>query len=569
MSEDLDAEVVIIGSGPVGLSTALQLGRAGVRTLVLERRSGLTTHPKTLGVHASTMEIFRRWGLAEAVAEMSLPMERTLGMGWRTRLTGVELGRILLAEDAERMMEFASQCPEPPRFTPQDRVEPILYAAAADTPNVEIRRQASVEGIVQNEETVELTVTGTCGVPATVRARYVVGADGARSKTRELLGFGETGEPAYGESVNVYFRADLDDVTAGLPYSFWWILNRDIQGVFYMTSTNGTWIFNFEGDMSKPDDFFSPEYCVPRVRMAAGLPDLKVDVLRVLRWNHEQAIADRWRIGRVFLIGDAAHRFAPHGGFGMNSGIADSLNLAWKLTAVLRGWASEELLDTYEAERRPVAQSNATEVKLATDRLAEAGWLMDDPSILASIEEPEGVDIRARIAEAIPRQRDMLYTQGQQFGQIYVSSAIVDEGTIAPRSSVSTYVPTTHAGAHFPHMWLCNPEGGPLTTIDLLRDSFVLFAGPSGDQWTQAAKGVAAETGVTIDSYRFGGADADLTLQDPHDFTLLEIADDGAILVRPDGYVGFRSLTAAPDPSAALSAALHQILGLQSRQVAQ
>ncbi|MEC3974485.1 FAD-dependent oxidoreductase [Amycolatopsis sp. H20-H5] len=552
-------DVVVVGAGPVGLSTALQLGRAGIRTLVVERHDGLAHHPKAVGVHARTMELFRQFGIADAVRRVGLPPERTLGIAWLTRMNGIELGTIFLAEDAGKFAEFSAQSPEAPLFAPQHRVEPVLCAATTESPQVELRMRTTVTEIVQGPDTAEVVLVTEDGGTETIRTRYVVAADGARSRIRERHGFGDVAGEPYGESVNVYFRADLDGVVAGRPYLLWWIANRDVQGTFWPTDSDGHWIFNFEGDSSRPDEYFSEALCAGLIREASGLSDLGIEVRSVLRWRHEQAVADRWRIGRILLVGDAAHRFPPHGGFGMNSGIQDSVNLAWKLAAVVRGQAGEELLDTYEAERKPVAEYNIEQVALNTKRMAETGWLMSDRGILDAIELPEGEAARRTIAEAIPKQREQFWSQGQQFGRIYHAGAVVADGSAPVESSVDTYRPTTYPGARLPHFWLTDARGGTrLSTIDLLGGGFVLFtmSGPAG-RWRVAAKRVSDELGVPIAVHHLG---SDLRPVDSSDLALLEIEPGGALLVRPDSHVGFRARTSPVDPAAELRAALTTIL---------
>jgi hypothetical protein len=281
----------------------------------------------------------------------------------------------------------------------------------------------------------------------------------------------------------------------------------------------------------------------------------------VLRWRHEHAVADRWRVGRILLAGDAAHRFPPHGGFGMNNGIQDSANLAWKLAAVLRGEAGEELLDTYEAERKPVARYNAEQVALNTKRLEETGWLMGDRSVLETIELPAGESARRTIADAIPKQREQFWSQGQQFGQIYHEGAVMADGSEAVESSVEVYRPTTHPGARLPHLWLTGTHGDArFSTVDLLGRGFVLLTtGDPGERWRAAAEQVAGELGIPI-AVRDLGTGSSTRPVEPADLALLEIEPGGALLVRPDSHVGFRATTAPADPTTELRAALTAIL---------
>jgi putative polyketide hydroxylase len=554
-------DVVIVGAGPVGLSAALQLGAAGVRTLVLERRRTLSTHPKAVGIHARTMEIFSQWGLAEQVRAAGLPPQQALGFGWMTRVNGIELGRIMLAEDARRLAEYARQSPEMPCFSPQDAVEPIIRDAALKHPCVEVRFASEVTRIENNRSEVGVEFR-SAGETNRLSAQYAIAADGVRSPTRRMLGITETASRPYGESVNVYFESTrLDELRAGRPYILWWIVNPDVQGAFIPVSHRHRWIFNFEGDPQRPDSDFGDERCASLICAAAGDAGLDVRVLSVLRWTHEQAVADSWRQGRVFLAGDSAHRFPPHGGFGMNSGIQDTVNLCWKLEAVLRGNAGDGLLDTYEFERKPVAQMNAEQCRINTLKMQETGWLPRDASGLAAIERPEGEEIRQRIASAIPKQREQFYSQGQQFGTIYESNAVLPDGRVAVRSSVSEYRMTSTPGARSPHMWVTNRRGDRISTINLLHGAWLLLAGAEGSAWLAAAARVGERLGVRIDAYRVGGADADLLPEDDARFDKeFEVSPSGMVLVRPDGHVGARFERDPGNAADALASALQRIL---------
>ncbi len=557
-----DVEVLIVGAGPVGLSTALQLGAEGVDTLVVERRSTLSRHPKAAGVHARTMEIFRQMGLADRIRAAGLPPGEALGFAWMTRVDGIELGSIMLADDAERLAEYAQQSPEAPCFIPQDKLEPILAEALAEHPSVELRFATEAVALDQDDTGVTVTLRERGDASERrVRARYVVAADGVRSRVRSLLGITETAAEPYGESVNVYFASEqLDALRRGRPYLLWWVVNADTQGAFWPVSHAHRWIYNFEGDVSLPDEHFDEELCTGLIRKAAGVDDLAIEILSILRWQHEQAVADRWRVGRVLLVGDAAHRFPPHGGFGMNSGVQDSANLAWKLAAVLRGRAGDALLDSYELERKPVAELNARQCTLNTKKMEETGWLMPDPSELAAIEEPEGAPLRERIAAAIPKQREQFFSQGQQFGALYASPAVIDDGREPVRSTVGEYRMTSTPGARSPHRWVTDADGARRSTIDLPQGGFVLLTGADGGAWLDAAAEVAPRHGVRLAAYRVA-ADGDLRPEDGAAFeAAFEVAADGAVLVRPDGHVGFRSAALPDDPADALDEALGRIL---------
>jgi putative polyketide hydroxylase len=557
-SERIDVEVLVVGGGPVGLSAAIQLARSGVRTHVVERRPTLSRHPKAMGVHPRTMELFRQWGVAGAVRAAGLPPERTLGFGWMTRVAGGHhLGAIMLSDDAERLAEYSNDSPEPICFAPQDLVEPILRDRLEEEPSASLELGAHATLVDQDDDGATLRIARGDGGEVVARAAYVVAADGARSGLREALGITESGDPPYGESVNVYFRSPaLSRLTADRPYMLWWVINPNVQGTFWPVGRDARWIFNFEGDPAKPDSFFDAALCTRLLREGAGDPDLGVEILSVLRWQHERAVADTWRRGRVLIAGDAAHRFPPHGGFGMNSGIQDTANLCWKLAAVVRGAASDALLDSYEAERKPVAELNAEQCTLNTKKMEETGWLVREPAVLAAIERPEGAATRRRIAEAIPKQREQFWSQGQQFGFVYESGAVVDDGTEPERSTVADYRPTGHPGARAPHVWLRRLGGDRFSTIDLFAGRFTLLTGAKGSVWHAAAAGVSSRRALDLAVYSIG-----LEVMADRDFeALYGIEPDGAVLVRPDGHVALRARSQPSDPARFLDEGLQQIM---------
>jgi putative polyketide hydroxylase len=413
-------DVLIVGGGGVGHAMALQLGRAGISTLLVERRGGRSTHPKALGAHQRSMELYREWGIADEITAAALPPEQALGFGWMTRVNGIGLGRVMLADDAAKPDNDTAPTRERMTFIAQVKLEEVIARAVERRDSVEIRFGTAAIAIEQDDTEARVTLQDAAGRGTyQVRATYVVAADGVRGSLRRMLGITETADPPYGESVNVYLRSPgMDALRAGRPYVLWWTVNADSYGTFWPVGFDHRWIYNFEGDIGKPDAYFDKAFCTGRIRRSAGAPHLDVEVLDILRWRHERAVADQWRRGRVFLAGDAAHRFPPHGGFGLNSGVQDTANLAWKLIAVLRGQAGDVLLDSYEAERKPVAELNAEQTTLNTKRMQETGWLSDRFD-LSTIERPEGAELRAAIADAVPRQREQFHCQGQQFGMIY------------------------------------------------------------------------------------------------------------------------------------------------------
>jgi putative polyketide hydroxylase len=555
-------EVIVIGGGPVGLSMAHLLGRAGISTLLVERNSGTSRHPRASGIHGRTMELFRQWGVAGQIRAFGLPPERAQGFGWMTRLNGLELGRLMFADGPPPPPKAKEVTPEHPCFCPQLAYEPVLLREAAAHPSVTIEFDRAAEAIDQDDSRVVVGVRDLkTGRVDGVSASYVVAADGAASSTRASLGISETATERFGHSINVYFRAALAPYVADRPFMLFWIVNGETQGTLGAASPDHTlWTYNFDGDRRAE---YPDEALVAQVRQAVGAEDLEVEVLEVLRWDYDQAVTDEWRLGRVLLVGDAAHRFPPHGAFGMNSGVQDANNLAWKLISVLRGAAAPGLLDTYQAERKPVAELNSSQALSNTKTLAETGWHGPYRDELATIELPaEGRELRERIGAAVAKQRDHLHSEGQQFGTIYRSDAVFPDGAEAPESTISEYRETGAPGARAPHLWLRNAAGERLSTVDLWAGEFVLLAGEGGPGWLAAASTVSNVLGVPVTPYQIG---RDLMTEEVNGFgDTYGVSPDGAVLVRPDGHVAARFDTAPSDEGAALDQALSQILHVRA-----
>ncbi len=508
------------------------------------------------------MEFYRQWGLADKLMDLGLRAEDAQGFAWMTRITGIELGRIMFADDPGMLEDWSRQSAERTTMVSQVRLEQVLAEAVAELPRVELRFGTEMAHLQQDDLGVTATlVTQSTGEQSLVRARYVVAADGVRSPTRRLLGISEEADEPYGQSVNVYFRsARLIELKGGRPYILWWIVNADSPGTFWPLGWDNRWIYNFEADLSRPADYADEEYCSERIRAASGDVNLDVKIIEILRWDHECAVADEWRHGRVFLAGDAAHRFPPHGGFGLNSGVQDTVNLAWKLIAVLRGQAGDELLTSYQSERRPVARLNADQTTLNTKKMAETGWLSDryDMSV---IETPRGAALRKAICDAVPKQREQVHSQGQQFGMIYESSAVIPDGRPPVRSSIFDYRMTSTPGARVPQATFCRADGTKVTTQGLLDGSrFVVLTGARGGGWAAAAPEVAEALGLELVVYEIR-PEGEVMLDRGGSFEeIFEISQSGAIIVRPDGHVGFRCDNAPDRAAEVLRGALTEIL---------
>ncbi|MGW1743560.1 FAD-dependent monooxygenase [Nocardia sp. NPDC001965] len=561
-------DVVVIGGAAVGLSAAVALSRFGVSATVLERRATTSRHPKAHWENARTMEIFRQWGLESAIRENSLPQAWLNGACFVTRLQGIQLGAISWDEDPGYLARSASLGPAPSNSASQDVLEPILFEAAAAQPNIDLRFGHEVIGLDNLEDAVTVEARAVDGALVDVRAQYAICADGARSVTKTLLGIGNSGPGVLGHQLGVYFTCDLRDVLADRKHLLYWLYNSEFEGVLINLDGGTRWhlLFPYDPSSESPDDYEHARCAELVMNHVIGGIAPPVIVHSVLPWNMQVNLADSFRAGRVFFAGDAAHSMPPTGGLGLNTGVADVHNLAWKINAVLRGGASDQLLDTYESERRPVAKYNADYSMTNAMKMADTGLsgiLVRTPGGLAALEEPDGAALREQIAQAIPEQREQFYFDGVTLGYSYDSAAIVSDGTAPEPSTISEYRPTGRPGARAPHVWL-DMAGKRLSTQDLASERFVLLAGADGDAWVsevdELTTGNAALPVVAWKVCRSrNGCQEALTTDEPFE-QIYGLSATGAVLIRPDGHIGWRSKSLPSDPGATLRVALDDIL---------
>lgn len=528
-----DVPILIVGGGPVGLTASMLLSQHGVPSLLVERHPGTSIHPKARAINARTMELYRQCGVESAIRDAGLPPDRARFIVWTRTLAGEELERRVpwrASSDSQSVSPVRS-C-----ICAQDDLEPVLRTFAERLGPGELRFSTELRGF----EADDAGVTGTLvdrrdGGEMRVRAQYLIAADGAQSRVRNALGIPMLGRVAVYESVNILLRADLTEWTRERPAALYFVEHPAIKGTFLTINGVDRWGFlaNSLSQYGLTAADFTPDRCVELIRTAAGVPDLKVEILGIVPWTAAAQVAERYRDGRIFLAGDAAHEMPPTGGFGLNTGVQDAHNLAWKLAAVLHGRAALSLLDTYDAERQPVGRA-ITEQSFAN--AVSMGRLGHQPGLA----RPE-----------------YLNEQGMIFGASYASSAVVPDGTAAPpvANPVTDYVPSARPGGRAPHAWLMRGDTR-VSTIDLFGPRFVLLAAPKGDAWCDGARSIGAR--LPVDTYTIG---RDLGDPDRAWCATYGVDDDGAVLVRPDGYVAWRSPSIVADPARALRAAVAAILG--------
>lgn len=514
----MQVPILIVGAGPTGLSSSILLSRFGIRSLVVERHASTSIHPKATAISTRTMELFRAWGIEPRIREQALSVGFSSSV--RATLSSPEVERRSLGFPTPD--EASEISPTSPAVLAQDLLEPILLEHARGYREAEVRFDTELVNLNQNEQGVRATIVDRqTGEQTEVHARFLIAADGASSPTRRRLGIATHGVERIGEYLSILFRADLSTVVGPERFGLYILqgLGGPAPSVALPTSKDGRWVLATPWrDDVRPASTLRPHDLVDLVRRAAGVAELDVQLLDHQLIGIGAEVAERFRDGNVFLVGDAAHRTAPTGGTGMNTAIHSAHNLVWKLAAVLFGIAGPDLLDSYEPERRPSGERN----------------------LLRSRGQLQGVSGLAA---------DM--------GVVYSSGAVVaDDRTERP----SVIEPATPAcvGSRAPHVWL-DTDGGRLSTLDLFGYRLVLLTGVDGDGWREAAPIVSARLNVPLGVATVGGDELGVTSDKW--LTAYGIDEDGAVLVRPDGHIAWRSAGTAADAAATLEQVIARVLG--------
>jgi 2,4-dichlorophenol 6-monooxygenase len=583
----VEVPVLIIGGGGCGLTSSILLSEHGIEHLVLEKRTKTSALPKAHYLNQRTMEVLRQFGVADSVYEVGTPNHLLGRTRWLTTLApgGPLDGKVIYEMDAfgggslDATYRRDSACM--PSNYPQVRLEPLLRQHAEKRGPGRVCFNHEAVSFTQTADHVTVTVrNGETGQEYQVRAQYVIAADGGKTMGPEL-GIKLEGMSGFIVAVSTHFKADLSEYwhDEGLIHWFNDPNNTGPIGSGVVVPMGPTWgkhceefvvHFNFE-----PDDpaRLDEAAIVPRIRTMLNIPDLEIEVLRTSYWDLEIVLADKYRVGRVFVAGDAAHRHPPPGGLGLNSAIQDAHNLTWKLAAVIRGHATDALLDSYGAERRPVGQANIEWAMFTAlnSQVIEAGLGM---SPLDSKEMRQGKfaallsdtragrSLRARAETVIDIQKSEFQAHNKDIGFIYEEGAVVPDGTEPPPEDPmgGKYIPMSRPGHRLPHAWL-ECRGERVSTHDLVgrEGGFALLTGTNGSAWAAAAEKVAGEIGITVRIVQIGVA-GDFVDTDGQWAQVRGISEDGAILVRPDNHVAWRSIEAASDPVAELESVFSSIL---------
>ncbi|ARF58619.1 FAD-dependent oxidoreductase [Streptomyces gilvosporeus] len=531
--------VLVVGGSLVGLSASLFLGRLGVRHMLVEKHSGTSRHPRGRGNNVRTMELFRVAGAERPIREAASVLADNHGILQTPSLTGEE--QEWLFKEIDPGGGLAKFSPAGWCLCSQNDLEPVLLRCARELGG-DLRFHTELISFDQDRDGVTAVVKDRdSGEHTTVHADYVIAADGPRSPCRELLGIGQTGPGDLFHNVSITFRApQLADVVGDRRFIACYLTNPEADGCLLPVDNAAEWVFHapWHPDRNETLEDFTDERCIEHIRRATGVMDMDVEITGKAPWHAAERVAERYAAGRVFLAGDAAHEMSPTGAFGSNTGIQDAHNLVWKLAAVLDGWAGPGLLETYETERRPVASATSSR---ASARSAEHSH----PGYAAAPGAGGG------------RQSGVLTVA---LGYGYPRGAVVGADPalpVVPARMQLTGAPGTRA----PHMWL-QRAGVRLSTLDLYEKSLVLLTGPEGEPWHAAAARTAERWALRLPAYRIGTRpEDDLAPEQGADWAEVHgTTPQGAVLVRPDGFVAWRAQGAAADPEAELDRVLAAVL---------
>ena len=546
-------EVMVIGGGPVGLSLVLHLDMYGVKTTLVEQAPDSRWHPKGNTNSARTMEIFRKLSISEPIRKLGLPADHPFDIAFFTRLSSFEIARGHTPSRSDRLMtrEKSSptdQVPEPPHRANQMYVERFLYDRTKTCPNITLRFGMTAESFAQDDSGVSISLRAADVVShENWRARYVVGCDGSGGLVRKTLGIKYAGEEELmdvfmaGMFTTVYMHIpDLYPKFVGKRPAWMYVaVNPDLRAQIICLNGKDEFMIHLpttDGDVMNDDTI------TKRVKRAIGA-DIPIDILGYRQWNAgTYLVAETYKDDHAFLAGDAAHLYAPTGGFGMNTGIDDVSNLSWKLAAVVQGWGGEHLLDSYELERRPIALRNSGAAR-------ELGKSRHDVKVTPVVEEdsPAGEKERQRVRNSdfitkshflVPEERDSL---GVILGARYDSSPIIAADGAPPLDSLETYRPSSIPGGRAPHLWL--GEGRSLS--DSLYDHFGLgftllclgVASPSVRRFEDVARDRGIPMKVLEISHR----------------SARDFYDRELYLIRPDQFIAWRGDSVPDDVEVLLS----------------
>ena len=562
MTNEYDTDLLIVGAGPIGLAASIIASKLGINNRVIERRDGLHSLPQAHVIKTRSMEIFRRLGIENEIHQIDTPAAEQQYIVWRTSMTGPEYGHLNLQEKKGRCDRFLSVSPTFPANLPQNLLEPIIFKKAKNQPGSKIEFNTKFLEIQQDASGVSALIEDKQGNTKTIRAKYLIGADGAGSAVRKQLGISFEGPPMLAQFCTIHLQSDFSDLTAQKPGVLYWILNPDVRGVFIVHNRRKSQVFMLPYDSERlhPSDF-DMEKCRHLVTKAIGSSHA-FNIVGIDQWTMSAQVASQYRKGRAFLAGDAAHRFPPTGGLGLNTGIQDVNNLVWKLKVALMENGANKLMDSYELECRPVAKRNC-------DRSAH------NHTAMARVQELVGADksktefqssIDTLFSEEQGTQKDLVQAaindQMKHFAAMDVEMApTYEEGSFDTSTAhlenkippIEGYAPSIKPGSPLPHITLKN---GASTLDCIAYDTLTLFI-PSHQikEWSQAVHSQTLPSSFHIKV---------VELSDKEELDAWQkVCGDRelVVLVRPDGHVGWVGDALSKEPQQDLATGVSGIFG--------
>jgi 2-polyprenyl-6-methoxyphenol hydroxylase-like FAD-dependent oxidoreductase len=519
-TEDERTDVVVVGAGPVGLAAAIELGQRGIHCVVVERNDRVGYSPRAKTTNVRTREHLRRWGIADALRQASpIAPDRPSTVLFATRMNGPLIARFENALNGTR--ERNNLYSEEAQWVPQYILEEVLRRCAQSLPGVTVHFETEFVSLTQASDGVTSRLRHMrTGRVMNVHSSYVIGADGARSTVRDAIGATMTGEGAFSRNFSVIFRApDLASRNIHEPAIMYWMVNEETPSVLGPMDEAGLWFFMVTKLVDDVD--LATIDAVDLIRRGTGLVDLDIEVVGTDLWVAHRLVADKYASGRVFLAGDACHLHPPFGGFGMNMGIGDAVDLGWKMAARLTGWGGSNLLASYELERRAVHERTIAE---AVHNFGLTGNQLVRPAL----EEPGliGDATRREVAEIIEATKVREFkTLGIVLGMRYENSPIiVADGSEPPPDHFMLYVPSARPGCLAPHLWLA--DGSSL--YDHFGNGFTLLVTDGDLREANELLAVAANHNVPLKIVAL----SDQRLKGRYEARFA--------LIRPDQHVGWR-----------------------------
>ncbi len=527
---DETTPVLIVGGSLVGLSMSLFLAWHGIPSLLVERHASISPHPRAFNFNLRTMELFRAVGVEKAIRQAEPEGYRNSSVLQAESLAGRELGWITQDATGNEISPVQGS------ITGQDLMEPILRSRAEELGG-DLR--FSTEMVLFERDTEGVTALireRASGAERVVRAQYLIAADGNRSAIRQQLGIGVEGPGVQGHQLSLLFAADIQGALRGRRIAICFVNNQAVRGgtlILARGEGRGYGLYaHYRPEAGEREEEFAGARGVELVRGALGVPDLPVEIISVTPWEVAAWTAERLQEENVFLIGDAAHVTPPTGAFGANTGIADAYNLAWKMAMVLQGNAHPALLETYTQERQPIDEF--------------------------TVEQAFAMFARFASPAAQKRAHQLVDYSAVAFGYRYQSAAL-PVGTEVGLCYEDPQHPSGEPGTHAAHIVL-QRFACKLSTFDLFGKHMVLLIGSQGEKWVCAAHRLAERLGLPLDIYHIDGQGGLVDVQG-HFLTAYGIEADGAVLVRPDGFIGWRAVNAEEHPELELEKALTRMLG--------